>query len=369
MMTVRDFWLRDGMGRLEDKSNNFTAMRILFALMVLYAHALIIPQGLPYVGAWQVTADFLVNCALDGFFILSGYMITASAMKSTSLTGYAASRIFRIYPGLIASVIVVMVATMFFTSLPAAEYWTHRETWLFPVKLLTQADPLAGLPGAFEGLPTAYRANAPLWTIRFELLAYLGVGLLLAAGLYKHKLLVLFWALAACIGGALVIQFGYSGPGDDTIQTLSRFAPAFMIGAAFHAGRAHLRLSPALIVLTLAAALASSHLAIGGIMKDVFLAALFIWMGHRHIPGRTGEAVRNVEDISYGIYILHWPLGQMLAVSLPTMNTTLLALAMFLAVLPVAWLMRVLVESPSLVLKSKLFPRKRVDVTKAAVPA
>ena len=59
----------------------------------------------------------------------------------------------------------------------------------------------------------------------------------------------------------------------------------------------------------------------------------------------------------------------MLAVSLPTMNTTLLALAMFLAVLPVAWLMRVLVESPSLVLKSKLFPRKRVDVTKAAVPA
>ena len=95
MMTVRDFWLRDGMGRLEDKSNNFTAMRILFALMVLYAHALIIPQGLPYVGAWQVTADFLVNCALDGFFILSGYMITASAMKSTSLTGYAASRIFR----------------------------------------------------------------------------------------------------------------------------------------------------------------------------------------------------------------------------------------------------------------------------------
>ena len=80
MMTVRDFWLRDGMGRLEDKSNNFTAMRILFALMVLYAHALIIPQGLPFVGAWQVTADFLVNCALDGFFILSGYMITASAI-------------------------------------------------------------------------------------------------------------------------------------------------------------------------------------------------------------------------------------------------------------------------------------------------
>ncbi|MAK64357.1 MAG: hypothetical protein CMF75_06385 [Maricaulis sp.] len=368
-MTVRDFWLRDGMGRLEDKSNNFTAMRILFALMVLYAHALIIPQGLPYVGAWQVTADFLVNCALDGFFILSGYMITASAMKATSLTGYAASRIFRIYPGLIASVLVVMIATMFFTTLSPAEYWTHAETWLFPVKLLSQADPLASLPGAFEGLPTAYRANAPLWTIRFELLAYLGVGLLLALGLYKHKLLVLFWALAACAGGALIIQFGYSGPGDDTIQTMSRFAPAFMIGAAFHAGREHLRLSPAFIILTLAAALASSHLAIGGIMKDVFLAALFIWMGHQHIPGRAGEAVRNVEDISYGIYIMHWPLGQMLMVSFPSMNTTVLALAMFLAVLPVAWLMRVLVESPSLALKSKLFPRKRVDISKAAVPA
>ncbi len=355
-MRQTHFLFRDGLGRLEDKANNFTAMRIIFALMVLYAHALLIPQGLPYVGTWQVTADFLVNCALDGFFILSGYMITASAMKATSLTGYAASRFFRIYPGLIASVIFVMVATMFFTSLPAGEYWTNLQTWLFPVKLLTQADPMAALPGAFEGLPTAHRANAPLWTIRFELLAYVGVGLLLAMGLYRQKALVLFWALAACAGGVAVIQFGYSGPGDATIYTLSRFAPAFMIGAAFHAGREHIRLSPAFIALTLAAALASSHLAIGGVMKDVFLAALFIWLGHLHIPGRVGEAVRNVEDVSYGIYILHWPLGQMLMVSLPGLNTTLLALAMLVAVMPAAWLMRVLVESPALALKAALFP-------------
>lgn len=355
-MRQTHFLFRDGLGRLEDKANNFTAMRIVFAMMVILAHAIIIPQGLPYVGQWQLTADFLVNCALDGFFILSGYMITASAMKATSVTGYAASRFFRIYPGLIASVIFVMVATMFFTSLPAGEYWTSLQTWLFPVKLLTQADPMAGLPGAFEGLPTAHRANAPLWTIRFELMAYVGVGLLLAMGLYRHKALVLFWALAACAGGVAVIQFGYAGPGDDTINTLSRFAPAFMIGAAFHAGREHIRLSPAFIALTLAAALASSHLAIGGVMQDVFLAALFIWLGHLHIPGRVGEAVRKVEDVSYGIYILHWPVGQMLAVSVPGLGTAALTLAMLVAVLPLAWLMRVLVESPALALKAMLFP-------------
>lgn len=39
-----------GHGRLEDRSNNFTAMRIGFAVLILYVHALMLPQGLPMTG-------------------------------------------------------------------------------------------------------------------------------------------------------------------------------------------------------------------------------------------------------------------------------------------------------------------------------
>ena len=65
-------------GRLEDRSNSFTAIRIGFAFLVLYGHAIMLPQGLPVTGEWAVLVDNSVQFALDGFFILSGYMIAAT---------------------------------------------------------------------------------------------------------------------------------------------------------------------------------------------------------------------------------------------------------------------------------------------------
>ncbi|MAZ92609.1 MAG: hypothetical protein CMF76_11705 [Maricaulis sp.] len=354
------FLFRDGLGRLEDKSNNFTAMRIVFALMVLYGHAILIPLGKPYTGTWSLTVDFVVQCALDGFFILSGYMITASAMKTKEISRYATARIFRIFPGLIAAVLIVFAVYPFFTSLSQAEYWSSAETWAFPLKLIGQVDPLAGLPGTFENSPVGHSANGPLWTIRYELMAYLGVGILALIGLYSDRRLVVFWAALTCVFGALVATFGYSGIGEGTITTLARFGPAFMIGAFFFAARDLVRITPAFIALAGVAALAAHELAIGWMMLDIFLASAFLWLGHAHIGGRIGHAVRNVEDVSYGIYILHWPIGLVAFALMPGLNTTQLALIMAPAAILAGWVLRETVEKPALAWKDRLQPRREV---------
>ena len=364
-MSKLGFLFRDGLGRLEDKSNNFTAMRIAFAMIVLYGHAIVIPMGKPYVGAWGLTVDFIVQCALDGFFILSGYMITASAMKTKAISRYTASRFFRIFPGLIAAVLIVFAVYPFFTSLSQAEYWTSAQTWTFPLVMIGQVDPLAGLPGTFENSPVGHSANGPLWTIRYELMAYLGVGILTVLGLYRTKWLVVLWAALACVFGALVATFGYSGIGEGTITTLARFGPAFMIGAFFFAARDQVRISPAFIALAGVAALAAHELAIGWMMLDVFLASAYLWLGHAHIKGRVGNAVRNVEDVSYGIYILHWPIGLIAFALLPGLNTTELALIMAPAAILAGWVLRVTVEKPALAWKERLQPRRKVGVAAA----
>lgn len=352
------FLFRDGLGRLEDKSNNFTAMRIVFALVVLYGHAILIPLGKPYTGTWSLTVDFVVQCALDGFFILSGYMITASAMKTTDISRYAAARIFRIFPGLVAAVLVVFAVYPFFTSLSQAEYWSSAQTWTFPLKMIGQVDPLAGLPGTFGNSPVGHSAIGPLWTIRYELMAYLGVGVLTVLGLYRDTRLVVLWAALACVFGAVVATFGYTGIGEGTITTLSRFGPAFMIGAFFFAAREQVRLTPAFIALAFVAALAAHDLAIGWMVLDVFLASAFLWLGHAHVGGRIGKTIRNVEDVSYGIYILHWPIGLIAFALLPGLSTTELALIMAPAAILAGWLLRVTVEKPALALKDKLQPRR-----------
>ncbi|WP_323761607.1 acyltransferase [Maricaulis sp.] len=360
------FLFRDGHGHLDDKANNFTAMRIAFALIVLYGHALMIPLGLPFTGAWAVFVDFVVQCSLDGFFILSGYMITASAMKSRQLGRYASARVFRIFPGLIATVLLLwLVVGPLFTTLPATEYWAQSQTWLFPLKLISQADPMAGLPGVFDASPMGAHMNGPLWTIRYELMAYVGVGLLMLVGLYRQNAQVLLWTALTLAFGMVVETFGYSGIGEETIGTLARFAPAFMVGAAFHAGRKFVRLTPAFAGLAVIAALLTQHLPIGWMMVDIALASIYLLIGYARIPGQTGVRVRNVEDISYGLYILHWPVGMMVFALLPGLSTTALALIMLPLALLAGWALRVLVEKPALALKSRLAARTGKPVAPA----
>ncbi|WP_170150309.1 acyltransferase family protein [Maricaulis maris] len=366
---MRHFLFRDGHGRLDEKANNFTAMRILFALIVLYGHALMIPLGLPYVGVWATSVDFIVQCALDGFFILSGYMITASAMKSRDIARYVGARFFRIFPGLIATVLLLwLVVGPLFTSLPAGEYWSQSQTLLFPLKLISQVDPMAGLPGVFEASPMGENMNGPLWTIRYELMAYLGVGVLMVFGLYRKNAQVLVWTALTLVFGMLVETFGYRGIGEETIGTLARFAPAFMIGAAFHAGRKFLRLTPAFAGLAILAALVTQHLPIGWMMLDIALAASYLLLGYARIPGQTGERVRNVEDVSYGIYILHWPIGMMAFALLPGLSTTMLALVMLPLAVLAGWGLRVIVEKPALALRARL-SRRAAPATAAETAA
>ena len=344
-----------GHGRLEDKSNTFTAMRIVFAMAVVYAHAILIPMGSPYHGIWPEFVDATVQLALDGFFILSGYMITASLLNRNDMLSFTLSRVLRIFPGLIAVVLLMwLVIGPLFTELPLGQYWTNAQTLQFPLMVLSQADPLAGLPEVFNASPIGRAMDGALWTIRYELLAYLGVGLLAAVGLYRHRSLILVWAGLAAVCGVLYQIFGYSGIGEGTISTMARFGPAFMIGAGFYAARDQIPLSSGYVGLALLAAFASQGTAMGPVMLQIALAWLYLWVGFLDVPGRVGKALREVEDVSYGIYILHWPLGMMAFAVIPGIGANALFAIMTVSAIAAGWVMRVTVEKPALAMKPHL---------------
>ncbi|WP_417481005.1 acyltransferase family protein [Maricaulis sp.] len=344
-----------GHGRLENKSNTFTAMRIAFAIVVVYAHAVLIPMGLPYHGVWPEFVDATVQLALDGFFILSGYMITASLLNRPDMTSFTLSRVLRIFPGLIAAVLLMwLVVGPLFTELSLSEYWSNSQTLQFPLMVISQADPLAGLPEVFNASPIGGTMNGALWTIRYELLAYLGVGLLAAVGLYRSRTVILIWAGLAVSFGALYQIFGYSGIGEGTIGSMARFGPAFMIGAGFYAARDQIPLSAGYVGLALLAAIASQGTALGPVMLQIALAWLYLWVGFLDVPGRIGKALREVEDVSYGVYILHWPLGMMAFALMPGIGANALFAIMTVSAVAAGWVLRVTVEKPALAMKPRL---------------
>ncbi|WP_421790413.1 acyltransferase family protein [Hyphobacterium sp.] len=341
-------------GRLESRENNFTAIRTAFALLVLGGHAIMLPMGLPIHGVFPEFLDGVVQFALDGFFILSGYMIAASVMRGNDMLNYALSRFLRILPGLIAAMLILwLLVGPTFTSLSLQDYFAHGETWLFPVLILSQADPQATLPGVFSGHPIP-EMDGPLWTIRYELLAYLAAGVFAVAGIFRSR-----WGiLAVFIGAALLsiteLIWPYEGVGSGTVFAAARFGGAFMVGAAMYAWRDYIPLAPGWALMLAAWAFILRDLPSSMVAGQVAMAYATLWAGYVFIPGRTGQVVREVEDISYGIYILHWPIGQMALAMIPAIGSGQLFLIMLPLSVLAGWLLRVLVERPALAMKPAL---------------
>ena len=356
-------------GRLEDRSNSFTAIRIGFAFLVLYGHAIMLPQGLPIEGQWAVIVDTAVQFALDGFFILSGYMIAASLINRRDMLNFTASRVLRIFPGLIAAAVILwLVVGPLFTSLSWAEYFTHSASLSFLAKIIFQINPQADLPGVFAGHPLT-DMNGPLWTIRYELLAYLAAGVLAVMGIFRSRwgLLALFVAIALI--SDLEMVWPYDGMGAGTAFAAARFGGAFLTGAVFYAWRDRIPLSAGWAVILVVGAIVLAGTPSSMIVGQIAMAYVTLWLGFMAIPGNTGHAIRNVEDVSYGVYILHWPIGQMALALYPGITPHALLLVMAPSALLAGWLLRVLVEKPALNAKADIVAALRGRRDQAAKPA
>ncbi|WP_019961037.1 acyltransferase family protein [Woodsholea maritima] len=352
------FWFTPVRGTLFDRSNNFTAIRIGLASWVVLAHAVLLVMGYPYRGTIPVAIDTIVQWALDGFFILSGYMLCASLMRSTDMKRYAGARILRIFPGLIAAIILMwLVIAPVFHPQGLLGLMSEDGFWTFPAVILGQIDPLAALPGVFQD-STVPAANGSLWTIRYELLCYLIAGIAASLGLFRAKWGVGVMALGAVALSLLNSHEGYQGPGAGTIFAATRFGGAFMVGAAFYAFKDHIRLSPlwALIALCIAFILAPTQA--GMITSQIAIAFVLLIAGYVRLPGTFGHQLREVEDVSYGLYILHFPLGHVLLSLQPDLSWPVLFAQMWASALITGWILRVTIEKPAMGLMAWVTPKR-----------
>jgi len=85
--------------RFDAGSNNFDAIRLVAALLVLFGHAYAL-TGMPTDPISSLVAlGFIGTLAVAVFFVLSGFLIARSVERST-LSSYLAARMLRIIPAL-----------------------------------------------------------------------------------------------------------------------------------------------------------------------------------------------------------------------------------------------------------------------------
>ncbi len=294
--------------------NRFDFLRLLAACLVLWSHSFPLggrPQNEPL--ASTLGLDTLGGVGVAIFFVLSGYLVTLSLVRSPNLWVFARRRIVRIYPALLVTCLVcVLVLGPAVTQLPLDQYFRDGATWNY-LKTASAFNIKFTLPGVFAGNPLPNAINGSLWSLPYEIKCYVALALLSVLPLsLKFKSLAAFSLLLLSLvfrPAAPELGIFDSFAGLDFYD--SKLGLSFALGSVFAAWQGSIRPSAWLGLALLVAApflpyspLQMASWVLGLSMLVLWLALYGSWLPV--IPARVG-------DWSYGVYLYGFPVQQCLA--------------------------------------------------------
>ncbi|MBR9826613.1 MAG: acyltransferase [Alphaproteobacteria bacterium] len=314
--------------------NNFDLVRTILALMVLLSHSATLSAA-PEIAwmRWFFDSDF----AIKGFFAISGFLVMKSLTSSGSLLEYTEKRARRIYPAYLSAIALCFLIGLAMTSLDAYAFLTSPQTWHYLAVNSVFLNFLQhDLPGVFTENPMS-EMNGALWTIKVEVALY--------AGLPIIALFFRWWGVA--LTGALIIVasifwvyvFGYVIEGGFG-QLLARQFPGqavyFVAGACLYLRPKWRDPLPYIAAISLLPYLFSRSTIFEPILEPVFVVSSIIFLSDRALPalgaGRFG-------DLSYGVYLYHFPIIQLLiALGVFALNPWLGLVATLVCTLALAFL-------------------------------
>ncbi|CUR56003.1 membrane hypothetical protein [metagenome] len=327
---------------LSARRNSLNFVRLVLACAVILGHTTLI-------GGYRPNAlTDVSSIAVDGFFVLSGFLVAGSRMR---LSGgrYLWHRVIRIMPAFWVSLVLVALA---FSPLAAAisrESWQPSSALHFLSANWALTIKQRGIGATLQDVPFAGAWNGSLWTLEFEFMAYLLAGLLLASAIVRRhlKVVVVVLTMITAAGAAL------AGPLEATSYygfNAAHLFAGFAAGMALWAFRDTL---PRNATITGMCGALSVVLYFQAPTLMYALAPLPLGYFLLSVGGSKRVLLGSVNDISYGAYIYAFPVQQLLVVlgvhrlGYAALFVTALALTLCLA-----WLSWTFVERPALRLKN-----------------
>ena len=346
----------------EGHGNFFTPLRILFAYLVLLGHAFVIVRGGDHTEPhifYQFTMSYI---AVNLFFIASGFLVSASMMYRKAPANFISARVLRIFPALIVHVFLIMlIFGPLTTNLGLWEYFSSPQTLLQPVLVLSFVETHMYLPGIVPN-NHEHMASAALWTLRYEVLAYIGTLIAFSLGLMKHRWMIAAQFAVFAIALPISLSTGLYEELPATFQSILRFGMCYGLGAVFYAYREHINFRVALIPVLFAVTALTHNSAVFEVFFTITLGYALFWCAYIKVPKL--EFMQKISDISYGIYIYHWAVLQAVFHFMPQVNVFEIILIATPITLVLATLSWNIVEKPALKLKSRFAERLKISKTK-----
>jgi peptidoglycan/LPS O-acetylase OafA/YrhL len=253
------------------------------------------------------------DVGVKSFFIVSGYLVVMSCERSASLRDYAAKRVRRIYPAYFAVVVLAFAVGWAATSAASADYFQGGARYLLAnLAFLNFLAPT--LPGIFASNPWT-EVNGALWTLKIEVMFYALVPLILLAARRFGAAPVLGALYVLSIVYTLALEAVAVSTGRQIWFQLQRQLPGqltyFLVGAALYLFRDRVERRWAVLLASAAAAYVAQLLMPGLLVRALLepialgIAVVFAACGLPYL----GNFAR-FGDLSYGIYIIHFPVIQ-----------------------------------------------------------
>lgn len=268
--------------------------------------------------------------AVDFFFVLSGFVIGYAyddRWGQMTLTGFFRRRLIRLHPMIIMGMLIGAIL-FYFGGYPRLFPMIADVPWYKVVAVMLVGFTLLPLPAAFDirGWGEIYPLNGPAWSLFYEYVANI------AYALFLRKLATGVLMVLAMLAGGVLIHFAVTNHSGDLVGGWSLDPAQLRVGLTrlmypFLAGLVLARVFRPGVVknaflwcsLLVIAALSfpriggAEHLWMNGLYDSLTVIIVFpliVYLGAGgSVQGRRSLAVsRFLGNISYPIYIIHYPL-------------------------------------------------------------
>lgn len=307
-------------------------LRGVAALLVVWYHVF---EGFQFAGNKPVI-DFINHgyLAVDFFFILSGFVVGYAYDnrwgKTLTLAGFFRRRLIRLQPMVCMGAVIGTASFL----LSGMERWdgTHATLWLTFLAFVCgclMLPALPGMPREVRGNGEMFPLNGPCWSLFFE---YVGniVYALFIRRLSTRLLALLSFALCCALAWfAVTDQSGYGSIGvgwtvdrtnilGGSLRMLCPFTMGLLLSRIFkpiHYARGAFWISAALLlaIFHIPYIYSDGALSLNGVFEAACIIAVFPLVVWYAASGKTTDEAstricRFLGDISYPLYIVHYPL-------------------------------------------------------------
>lgn len=291
---------------------NMDLMRYVLALGVVVAH-------FNELAGHEVPFFISSFESVGAFFVLSGFLVYPSFEKHRSLRKYLSSRARRIMPSYLFIVLLCAFGLAAVSSLPVSHYFSSAGLWKYlaaNVSFLNWLHP--DLPGVFEGSQYLTPAvNGSLWTMKVEWSLYISVPVTVwfIARLKVSSRKTVIWIIVLSILYRQGLLWIFDRTGSNFILILSRqfFGQLsyfyFGVLVYFYLDRfkrnIYLWMGVGLLLYILYPNVPSGDIFIAPVAVGLIVMSV-------SLTEKTPGLLRHRRNISYEIYLFHFPLVQLL---------------------------------------------------------